>query len=289
MTLEQLRVFVAVAERLNMTRAAEGLHITQSAASAAIGALERRYSTSLFDRVGRGLVLSDAGSAFLPQARDILQRSEAAAETLADLAGLTRGALTLAASQTIASYWLPSRMARFAQAHPGVTLQLLLGNTAQVAQSVLEGSANLGFLEGEVDLPLLEQRPVGGDRLALYVHPGHPLLDKPPTIAALANALWILREAGSGTRSGFEHAIRANGLDPSSLKTVLELPSNEAILAAVEAGEFVTAVSELAAAPLVAAGRIEKLQFELNDRCFWLVAHHERVASRAAAAFVAEL
>ena len=87
MTLEQLRIFVAVAERLHMTRAAEALHLTQSAASAAVAALEARYGAKLFDRVGRGLALSDAGAAFLPEAQAVLARAEAAAQALDDLAG----------------------------------------------------------------------------------------------------------------------------------------------------------------------------------------------------------
>ena len=65
MTLEQLRIFVGVAERLSMTRAAEALHLTQPAVSAAVAALEERHATRLFDRVGRGLALSEAGRVFL--------------------------------------------------------------------------------------------------------------------------------------------------------------------------------------------------------------------------------
>ena len=72
MTLEQLRIFVAVAERLHMTRAAEALNLTQSAVSAAVAALEARHGTQLFDRVGRGLALNAAGAAFLPEARAVL-------------------------------------------------------------------------------------------------------------------------------------------------------------------------------------------------------------------------
>ena len=72
MTLEQLRIFIAVAERQHMTRAAEALHLTQSAASAGVAALEARYGARLFDRVGRGLVLSEAGRVFLPEAKAVL-------------------------------------------------------------------------------------------------------------------------------------------------------------------------------------------------------------------------
>jgi DNA-binding transcriptional LysR family regulator len=120
MTLEQLRVFVAVAERQHMTRAAESLHLTQSAVSAAVAALEARHSAKLFHRVGRGIELTEAGALFLSEARAVLARAEAAEWVLSELGGLQRGTLSLHASQTIASYWLPWHLVAFRRAHPGI-------------------------------------------------------------------------------------------------------------------------------------------------------------------------
>jgi DNA-binding MarR family transcriptional regulator len=107
MTLEQLRIFVAVAQREHMTRAADALNLTQSAASGAIAALEARHDVKLFNRVGRGIELTDAGRMFLRK-RAVLARAAGAEQALADYAGLRRGTLRLVASQTIAGYWLPS-------------------------------------------------------------------------------------------------------------------------------------------------------------------------------------
>src|SRR5258708_31386791 len=153
MTLEQLRIFVGVAERGHMARAAAALGLTQSAVSAAIAALERRYDVRLFNRVGRGIELSQAGEILLPDALAMLRRAEAAVSALQDVAGLRRGRLVLAASQTVAAYWLPARMARFAQVHPGVNLRMITGNTAQVAEAVLAGLAALGFVQSGGDDP----------------------------------------------------------------------------------------------------------------------------------------
>ena len=83
MTLEQLRIFVAVAEREHVTRAARDLHLTQSATSAAVTALEARYATKLFDRVGRGIMLTDVGRVFLAEARAVLARAVLALAALA--------------------------------------------------------------------------------------------------------------------------------------------------------------------------------------------------------------
>ncbi len=269
-----------------MTRAAEALNITQSAASAAIAALETRHGVRLFDRVGRGLALSEAGRAFLPEARAVLVRADAAAQALDDLAGLRRGALAIAASQTVANYWLPARLAKFARAQPSIALSLTVGNTSQVARAVLEGEVDLGFVEGEVVRPPLARAAVGRDRLALYAAPGHPLADRPVKPEDLLALDWVLREAGSGTRAAFAQALEEQGLNPSHLRISLELPSNEAALEAAAAGWLVTAVSELAARPWLTAGRLRRLDIDLPSRAFELLTHGERRRSHAAAAFL---
>lgn len=289
MTLEQLRIFVAVADRLHMTRAAEALNLTQSAASAGIAALEARHGIKLFDRVGRGLALSAAGEVFLPEARAVLASAEVATQALDDLAGLRRGALVLAASQTVASYWLPQRMAQFAARHRAISLTLTVGNTAQVARAVLEGAAELGFVEGRVEEPALARARVADDRLGLYAAPGHPLIGKAIHSGLLAVAAWVLREPGSGTRAQLEQALAEQGLAVGALNVVMELPSNEAVMAAVSGGGLVTGVSQMAAEPMVAAGRLAPLAFDVGTRQFSLVTHKERLRSRAAQAFVDEL
>lgn len=286
MTLDQLRVFVAVAERLHMTRAAEALNMTQSAASAAVAALESRHEVRLFDRVGRGLALTEAGRTFLPYATSVLAIAQAAAQALNDLAGLKRGAITVAASQTVANYWLPSRMATFARAYPDIGLKLTVGNTAQVTQAVIEGAADIGFVEGEIESQHLERTRIATDRIAIYAAPSHPLAGTIVGPGDLESALWAKREVGSGTRSEFEHAIADIGMDPARLRTALELTSNEAVLEATASGELVAAISELAARSFVAAGRLAKLRFDLPDRHFDLLIHRERSRSAAVAAFL---
>ncbi len=287
MTLEQLRIFATVAERLHMTRAAEALHITQSAASAAVAALETRYGVLLFNRVGRGLELSEAGRVFLPEARAVLARAGAAAQALDELAGLERGSIRIAASQTVANYWLPKRLTAFAHAHPAIEMSLTVANTQQVAGAVLEGLADIGFVEGAVESELLTAVVVGGDRLSLYAAPDHALVRaKTVSVEDLREALWVMREPGSGTRSEFEVELAARGVDPRALKVLLELPSNEAVLAAAANGGSLAAVSDLAAAPHIAAGTLKRVSFDLVARRFNALRHKDRALSRAVAALL---
>jgi DNA-binding transcriptional LysR family regulator len=286
MTLEQLRIFVAVAERRHVTRAAEALNLSQSAVSAAIAALEARYGARLFDRVGRGIELSAAGRAFLPEARAVLRQAAHAAQALDELAGLRRGEVCIAASQTVAGYWLPERLARFAQAYPGVRLKMRAGNTSQAVETALAGDADFAVVEGVVDQPALAGAAVGGDHPGLYAAPNHPLAGQPLSRPALRTAILMLRETGSGTRAHAEAAFAAAGVPVGELDVRLELPSNEAAIAAAIAGGGVAAVSDLAAAPFVECRRLVRLAFEAPTRAFTRLIHRERPPSRAAAAFL---
>src|SRR5581483_3993786 len=151
MTLEQLRIFIAVAQFEHVTKAAEQLGLTQSAASAAVAALEQSHTTQLFHRVGRRIQLTSAGKIFLVEAKAVLARATAAEVVLQELSAMRRGTLVVQASQTIATYWLPKRLIRFRQLFPEIQIRVGIGNTAQVAKSVLDGAVELGFVEGEID------------------------------------------------------------------------------------------------------------------------------------------
>jgi DNA-binding transcriptional LysR family regulator len=287
MTLEQLRIFVAVAEREHVTRAAGALNLTQSAVSAAISALEARYDIKLFHRVGRRIELTEAGRVFLDEARAVLARAQAASAVLGELGGLTRGSLTVHASQTIASYWLPDRLVAFRRAHPQIAVKLSVGNTAQVARAVKEGLADLGFVEGRIDDAALLQEQVGADRLIVVTAPSHPWCTrKTLTSEDLGGGMWVLREPGSGTRSEFEADLARLGVPADRLDVVMELPSNEAVRAAVEAGAGATAISELVAATALAAGTLRRAGVELSERAFLVLRHRERYLTKAGEAFL---
>ncbi len=287
MTLDQLRVFVAVAERRHVTKAAAALGMTQSAASAAIAALERRYGARLFDRVGRGIELTDQGQRFLPEARAVLDQTKTARSVLEDLSDLTTGTASIAASQTIASYWLPRRLTAFHQEHPGVSLDVEIGNTRQVETAVMEGRADLGLVEGRVSNDALSRRRVDQDRLVLVVAKDTSL---PPETApgrpALRALPWVVREAGSGTRAGLEDLAAEEGLSFDDLRIVLVLPGNEAVREAVESGAGATIISEHVVASAIAAGRLKSRPIAMPPRDFVLLRHRDRHVSAAARALM---
>jgi len=282
MTLEQLRIFVAVAEREHMTRAAEELSLTQSATSAAIAALEARYAIRLFDRVGRSIKLTHVGKQFVVEARAVLARSAAAESVLADLAGLKRGSLSLAASQTVGNYWLPPLIHRFHSLYPGIAIDLKIGNTDQVAAWVRDGIADLGFVEGQIDDPVLTAKLIAEDELVLVVGAKHPWASlravKP---AQMKGAAWVAREKGSGTRRIFETALADFGLTSSDIDITLELPSNESVRSAVAAGAGATILSKLVVANLLTSRALIAPRIALPSRRFFLLRHRERHVTQA--------
>jgi DNA-binding transcriptional LysR family regulator len=290
MTLDQLRIFLEVAERGHVTRAAEALGMSQSAASAAISTLETNYQTKLFDRVGRGIQLTETGRKFLHEARAVLDRASMARSVLQDLAGLPASPVAIAASQTIATYWLPRRLAAFHAANPRVRLNVVIRNTQEVESAVVEGEVNVGLLEGPTQHPALIRTQIDQDHIVLVV-----ASDQPPLPVNAFGRLdlrainWVIREAGSGTRRRLEELAVREGLSLDDLNIFLVLPSNEAVREAIVAGAGATIISRHVVASAIAAGTLTEIPIELPLREYALVRHRDRHATLAQQALVAHL
>lgn len=281
MTLEQLAIFIAVAEREHLTKGAAAVGLTPSAVSAAIKALESAYNVDLFDRVGRRIQLTRAGQLFLAEARRTLASVKEAEGLLSELGGLSTGHLDIEASQTIANYWLPTRLLRFRTLRPGISVSFRDGNTASVVQAVISGRAELGFIEGTVDEPALAARSLHSDELVIVMssRAGGATSDR------LQGLQWVMREPGSGTRTEFEAALTAIGIDSATLPVALTLPTNEAVLSAVRGSFCAAALSRLVVAPFIASGDLRALDIAIAPRQFTILRHKERRLSAAALEF----
>lgn len=283
MTLEQLRIFVCVAEHEHMTRAAGSLRMSQSAVSGAVSALEHRHSIVLFHRVGRRVELTKDGHTFLIEARAVLRTAAAANQALDELRGLKRGTIHIHASQTTASYWLPEYLAQFKVKYPGIALKLAIGNTSQVKSSVISGDAEIGFVEDTVRGAELMAVPVYEDHLDIVVNSEHPWtrLHRRLNANDFGSVEWVMREQGSGTRSVFERMLRRNGIRLDQLRVSLELPSNEAVRAAVVAGAGATVISHAVVEAGLASGQLSAISFRPIIRPFLVLRHQQRRPSSA--------
>jgi len=284
MTLEQLRIFVAAAERQHITQAAKALNLAQSAVSHAIAQLEAEFGLALFNRIGRTIRLTEAGRLLLADAHTTLAAATRTRQHMAELSGLQTGTLHLHASQTIGNYWLPSRLKRFRDLHPDITLHVAIGNTQDVIKAVNNSTAELGFVEGQVSIPSCHTETIAKDQIILTASPEHPLATQNPlTPAKLAKAQWVMREPGSGTRTTLEETLSTLGIPPETLTISLELPSNEAIRAAIEAGLGIGAISASVVAESLENERLVSLPLPLPARPFTCIHNHH--LSPAAKAF----
>ncbi|KQV66048.1 LysR family transcriptional regulator [Rhizobium sp. Root1220] len=286
MTLEQLRIFIEVASRQHITQAAAHLNMTQSAVSAAVTALERRHSVTLFDRVGRSIVLNQTGRLFLKQAQEVLAGARAAEAALMDLSGMMHGELSIMASQTVAGYWLAPRLAQYRKRYPGITLSVRIGNTDEVTDAVVEGRAEIGFIEWPEERRGVSVRMVAIDEMIVVVAPGHPWADgRQRGVDDFPQTPWVLREHGSGTRRAFESLLEKAGLDVGALDIPMSLPGNETVIGVVQAEFGATLMSRSIVAPLLKGGTLVEANIATLPRPFFLLRHEERYRSKAADAF----
>lgn len=282
MTLEQLRIFIAVAEREHLTRGAEALNLTQSAVSTAISTLEQRYGVKLFDRIGRRIALTEAGKLFLIAARNVVAQARVAEQTLFEVAGALRGELRLAASQTVGNYWIAERIMRFRARHPGVTVSLSIGNTEQALERIVSGQADLAIVEGEIDDPKVSVSQLTGDRAVLVLPVNFDTENTAsPDDIDWARLRFVARERGSGTRAILETVLGTKGLKLDHSNLVMELPSNEAVCHGVEVGAGASLLSLLVVEKSCKAGRLVCHDIGLKSRPFYLLRLKERSATRA--------
>lgn len=268
----------------------EAMDMTQSAVSAAIASLEQELGAKLFHRVGRGIVLTEGGKLFLGEARAVLSRTEAAVLAMREFSGLMRGRLEIKASQTIASHFLPEPLVEFHKSYPGLTLAVSVGNSAQVAQAIIDGEVELGFTEGPkggASHPQLVGELIASDQLVMVVSAEHPWAKQKKFNAEdLAAGKWVLREDGSGTRAAFIERLKTLGVPYDKLRIVIELPSNEAVLAAVIADAGAAILSKSVCARALGAGALKAMPVSLAPRAFCAIQHADRYRSHAVAAFL---
>ncbi|MGI9374465.1 MAG: LysR substrate-binding domain-containing protein [Hyphomicrobiales bacterium] len=275
MTLDQLKIFAEVAERGHMTQAAEALGLSQSTVSSAIATLEGNYEIRLFDRVGRRIRLTENGKIFLREARAVLNQATMAKSILQNLAGHP-GPVAIGASQTIAAHWLPRRLATFHAANPQVRLNVVIGNTQDIEQAVVEGKVSVGLVEGPTKHSSLLRRHIDSDRFVLVVAADHPAPVSASGHLDLRAVNWVIREDGSGTRHGLEDLASLEGLSLDDLSISLVLPANEAVREAIEAGAGATVISRHVVASAIEEGRLREIPIDLPKREYALVLHRER-------------
>ncbi|MCS0601922.1 LysR family transcriptional regulator [Streptomyces sp. LP11] len=240
--LAALELLLAVARLGSLGAAAREMGITQPAASSRIRSMERQLGVALVDRSPRGSRLTDAGALVTDWARRVVEAAAAFDAGARALRDRRDSRLRVAASMTIAEYLLPGWLLALHAERPDTAVSLLAGNSARVAELLLGGEADLGFVEG-LSVPAgLDSAVIAHDRLIVVAAPGHPWARRrrPLTAEELAATPLILRERGSGTRQVLDAAL--GGL----ARPLIELSSTTAVKASAVSGAGPSVLSELA-------------------------------------------
>ncbi len=276
-SFRQLEVFLAAAHHENITRAAESLAMSQSAASSALKELESQFDFQLFDRVGKRLQLNDLGRSLRPKVESLMEHGE-------ELEALfqqrrTLGEIKVGATMTIGNYIAVGLAAEFMEQHPETRVELVVVNMSTVAKKVLNFELDVGLLEGEIQHPDLDILPWREDELVVFAHPDHPLAKKTEVSEQdLIEAQWIVREPGSAMRQAFERSM--HGILPQ-LNIRLELQHIEAIKRAVEAQLGIGCLSNISLVEAFARGSLVPLNVPQRDwrRQFHVILHKQKYRS----------
>lgn len=278
-SLRQLEVFLATARYENVTRAAETLAMSQSAASGSLKELERQFDMKLFDRLGKRLQLSELGLQLRPQVESLLEQARSLEQALTgeDVVGR----LEIGATLTIGNYIAVNMIADFRQQNAKSDIILRVANTETIAKQVAGFELDMGLIEGELQHPDLDIVHWRRDELVVFAAPNHPL----STSTALSDQdlltlPWIVREPGSGTRQAFDRAMQGILTD---LHIGMELQHTEGIKRAVEAGLGVGCLSQICVAEAFKRGSLVPLKVPGRDfrREWYLITHRDKFHSAA--------
>ncbi|MBV2355850.1 LysR family transcriptional regulator [Streptomyces sp. J2-1] len=272
--LGALELLLAVARLGSLGAAARETGVSQPAASSRVRSMERQLGVALVDRSPRGSRLTDAGALVTDWARRVVEAAAAFDAGARALRDRRDSRLRVAASMTIAEYLLPGWLLTLHAEHPDTAVSLLAGNSTRVAELLLAGEADLGFVEGLTVPTGLDSAVIARDRLIVVAAPGHPWARRqhPLTAQELAATPLILRERGSGTRQVLDTAL--GGL----ARPLIELSSTTAVKASAVSGAGPSVLSELAVREELATRRLVEIPVHAvplrrDLRAVWPVGH----------------
>jgi len=283
-TLHQLRLFASAARHQSFASAARELHLTQPAVSMQIKELEETVGLPLFDRGARRISLTTPGEYFLVYARRMLATLKDAEDTMARMRGAQTGRLVVGMVTTAADF-LPRMLSGFLREHPGVEVQLTIGNRRSLVELLHRNEVDLAVMGSPPRELDTRAEPFAAHPITAFASPGHPLVGQPhlpPQV--LANERFIVREDGSGTRAAMEVFFRTHRISPHY---AMEVASNEAVKHAVSAGLGVAFLSMHTVRLALSAGELAPLDVDGLPimRAWHVVQLRSRTLAPAAEAF----
>jgi DNA-binding transcriptional LysR family regulator len=264
--LSELKVFVIAADELSFSRAAERLHLSQSAVSQNIHSLEREFGVELFMRRGRSMQLTEGGQALVPMAQEVINAIQRMSEVMNSLEGEIAGELLVGCSTTSGKYLLPNLFATFRREYPLVRVGIKVLSRDEVFGRLIDERLALGVASHKLEHRDLEYVPFFEDRVVLIVPAQHRWVKYGRALPAdLVDEPMITREDRAGTSQVVSEGLAQHGVTLDMLNPVMEIGNAEAIAMAVEEGIGIAFVSEVAASRGLALGRVKKVEVEGLD------------------------
>lgn len=285
MDFKQIEAFVNVAKYKSFSKAAESIFLSQPTISAHIASLEEELNISLFDRNGKDIRITEAGTLFLEYAINMINTRNSAFSQLLEYKNNISGKLTIAASTTPCRFLVPSLIKDFCREYKEITFDIKEDSTRNIMETILSGNADIGIAGGDIHDKRLSSYKICDDTLTLISN--DPSLPDIITRDMLLKLPFILREKGSATRTTFENALRDNNINPARLRIFSEASSLESVIQLVKHGLGISAASEIACKDYLDTGLLRKHSLEgINiNRGIFLVIHNKRTLSPTAKAF----
>ncbi len=284
----KLEAFCKVYELKSFSQAGKELFLSQPTISAHVLSLEKELEVQLLDRMGRIVLPTAAGEVLYQYARQAFASIESAKAEITQLQDEITGHFILGGSTIPAHYLIPPIVSGFMKRHPGVTMEMRVGDTARVVEMVLAGELTLGIVGAQEQQPELTYTPIVDDELVLIAAPGMFPDETAMSSREVGNHPWIMREPGSGTRKTFSRAFAERGVDIRRFSTGLTVDSTQAVLQCVRAGLGISMTSRLAVTDMVERGELAIIP--LTDvvvrRQFYCVHHAKRHFFPAVTGFV---
>jgi len=286
MELKYIEIFCAVAELKNFSKAAQALHLTQPTVSIHIKSLEDEFSTRLFDRMGRTVLLTQAGEILYRYAKEIVQLKDDARLAMEKLKGTMSGRLVIGASTIPGEYILPPLLARFKDSYPEIFPALKIGDSSDIYKSVLEGEVDVGIVGAAIRDTNIVSKKFLDDELVLVS--SATLKSSILDTGALKEIPLLVREPGSGSRGTLEKHLKKIGLAIEDLNVVAEVGSSQAVIQAVESGMGMAFISRFSVVREIKNKVLKTVPLKGIEikRNFYIITHRLRFKSRICKTFI---
>jgi DNA-binding transcriptional LysR family regulator len=290
MDFHRLEVFLKVFQKKSFSKAGETLYLTQPTVSEHIRLLEEDLGLVLFDRQGKEATPTRAGQLLHQYATQLMALRKESLRAMEQFRDKGRGDLLVGGSNIPGQYLLPPLLGRFKALYPRIRLRLLVGDTRNISDNLLQGVIELGCVGAQIDHRQINTEFLTTDEMICVISADHfGETKKKLGPEELVRLPFILREKGSGTRLAVEQALKKIGLELKDLQVVAEIGSNEAVRQGVKSGLGASIISRRAVVEDLEQKRMQELKIKklpLN-RNFYLISLKQRILSPLAEEFKA--